>query len=152
MNDLLNPVRTRLDIADFIAYIQITQKYHYNRYHKIIAFEPGDWVYLKLYKGYKIPVTAITDRKLSNQRVRPLKVIKRIKRLTYRLLLPDHWRIYNIITVAQLKPATPSNTDPYKKKRPTEPPALDIENAQYEVNRLLNKRLYRKKTIQYLVR
>ena len=130
----------------------MTQKYHYNRYHKAIAFEPGDWIYLKLYKGYKIPVIAITDRKLGDQRVGPLKIIKRIRRLVYRLLLPDHWRIHNMVIVAQLEPATPPNTNPYKKERPTKPPALDIEDTQYKVDRLLSKRLYRKKTTQYLVR
>ena len=57
-----------------------------------------------------------------------------------------------MVIVAQLKPVILFDADSYERERPTKPSALDVEDVQYEMDRLLSKRLYRKKTTQYFVR
>ena len=71
----------------------------------------SDLVDLRLYRSYCIPI--ITSRKIDQQLVEPFKVLKRISRLTYQLKLPDNIRIYDVISIAYLEPATDPAQDPY---------------------------------------
>lgn len=75
----------------------------------------GDWVMLKLYKGYSIPSSVGVTKKLTQQYVGPFQIVKRIGQLAYRLEVPSDWKIYLVFLVAQLEPApnpfeTPSTT------------------------------------------
>ena len=49
------------------------------------------------------------------------RVLERIRRLAYRLDIPKDWKIYDIFTIAQLKPCLDPSEDPFKRPRPTKP-------------------------------
>ena len=83
--------------------------------------------------------------------------MERIKRLTYRLKLPSIIKIYNIISITHLEPATNPALDPYR--RPTTiPPTIVIDNHnKYKIKYLVRKRQRRydrakNTTIKYLAR
>lgn len=50
----------------------------------------GEWVYLRLHKGYSIPATEVLWVKLSQQYVGPFEVLEKMGKLAYRLAIPDH--------------------------------------------------------------
>ena len=112
---------------------------------------------LRLHKGYNIPANELTGKKYGQQFVGPFKVLERVGKLAYRLAVPNHWQIYPVFTVAQLEPCPDPNTDPYKRARPDYPPAVNVdhEGEQWEIERLLNKRVVKKgrgKATEYLIR
>jgi hypothetical protein len=76
-------------------------------------FEVGDYVNLRLYKGYKIPL--VTNIKLSQQYVRSFRVIERIGRLAYRLKLLANWKVHNVFLIGHLEPVNALGTDPYNR-------------------------------------
>jgi hypothetical protein len=100
----------RIEITDALDLAVVTAKHYYDRKHKPMFFNVGDEVYLRLYKGYSIP--AEKKRKLDKQRIGPLKVIKRIGQLAYKLEIPDHWRVHDVFSIAHLEPAV-RGVDPW---------------------------------------
>ena len=97
-------------------------------------------MFIKLHKGYTLP--AITNRKFSNQRAGPVKVLKKIGLLAYKLDIPSNWKIHPVILIAQLEPA-PKSTDPYNREdHPANPPAVAEFNEEwqdYEVEKLVGR-------------
>jgi hypothetical protein len=63
-------------------------KYYYDLRHKLIAFNKGNKVYLRLYKRYLILVE--NNKKLDKQRVRLFKVLKKVSRHVYKLKILEH--------------------------------------------------------------
>jgi hypothetical protein len=53
------------------------------------------------------------------QRARPFKVVKKIRRLAYQLNIPQHWRIH-LVSIALLEPA-PLGEDPDGRPQPEHP-------------------------------
>ena len=113
----------------------------------------GDYAMLRLHCGYKLP--AAVNVKLSAQLAGPFKILERIGKLAYRLQLPDHYHIHDVISIAHLEPVPDPTSDPYRR-RPLPPPPVTIGiEEEYEVERLLVKRRVRKGrgwSTQYLVR
>ena len=151
---------TRIDAADAVAFAQIQQKYHYDKGHHPQFLRVGEWADLNLHKGYKIPTTSVIDRKYSQQRAGPMRVVERVGRLAYRLDIPDHWRVHPVFSIAQFEPAPAPDANPYNRPRPTNPPPVESEREQvvgmqeYNVEKLLDRRQFnrgRKRVLQYLV-
>ena len=86
---------------------------------------PGDEVYLRLHKGYTIPSHAGQNLKLTERKISPLKVIKAVGRLAYRLEILSHWRIHPVISVAQLEPKYPGK-DLWDRPVPTNPEPFNV--------------------------
>ncbi len=157
--DFDTKVIARKEASDAIAFASMRQKFYYDRKHQPMFFRKGDEVLLRLHKGYDIPATAVTGKKYGQQYVGPFKILDRIGRLAYRLELPEHWRIHNVFTVAQLEPL-PDTKDPFDRTRPEHPPSVFVEGdtdnwKSYYIEKLLNKRMIkrgRKMVTQYLVR
>ena len=148
----------RVSANDAIAFAQMSAKFHYDRRHQPQFFREGDQCLLRLHKGYNIP--ANHGRKYSQQYAGPFRILERIGRLAYRIDVPDHWHMHPVCTVAQLEPY-PLEEDPYARPRPTNPPEIDSDQredaniSEWDVERLLNKRIIRKGTghaTEYLVR
>lgn len=138
-----------------IAWAGMVAKTYYDGKHTPIDLREGSQVYLRLHHGYTIP--GISNKKLSPQRVGPFKILKKVGPLAYRLELPPTMAIHPVISVAQLEPV-PESDDPYSRPRPDQerPPPVEMEGAddpapQYEIERLLDKRISRGK-VQYLVK
>lgn len=71
-----------ITIQDAIALMAMDAKYYFDCERKAIFF--------RLHKGYSIPSSAILGRKLSQQRMGPFTITKRLGRWAYKLKLPTH--------------------------------------------------------------
>lgn len=145
----------REEADNAMAFAAIFMKARYDSKHLTLSLKEGDEVHLKLHHGYSIPDLA--NRKLSQQRVGPFKVLAKVGHLAYRLQLPPVMRIHPVISVAQLKPTATTvaggASDPYKRRVNTEPPLVTNKEQgdDTEVERILKKRITRGKP-EYLLR
>ena len=146
----LNKLRLvkREEADDAIAFAKAMAKTRYDSTHKAINLREGSLVYLRLHHGYSIPGV---NPKLSNQRVGPFKIVKKVGNLAYRLDLPEIMRIHPVISIAQLEPAPDPSEDPYQRTPKQPPPPVEEEvddNPEltkkqfkpYEIERLLDRR------------
>lgn len=145
----------REEADDAMAFATIFMKARYDARHLPLSFKEGDEAFLKLHHGYSIP--GLSNRKLSQQRVGPFKVLSKVGHLAYRLQLAPIMRIHPVISVAQLEPSattTAGAPDPYGRDINTEPPPVynegDHENDESEVGRIVGKKISRGKS-HYLV-
>jgi hypothetical protein len=139
----------------------VRMKVIYDRKHQPIEFEVGQRVYLRLHKGYQLPISSRVSPKFTKQYAGPFTVAERIGKLAYRLDgLPPTWQIHPVVSVAQLEPA-PSGDDPWDREYPKPPAVVDErfpdEPNIYEVERLLDRRVRRSGRlrtpfVEYLVR
>ncbi|SLM41435.1 Ribonuclease H-like domain [Lasallia pustulata] len=147
----------RKEAEDAANFANLLAKLQYDKHHRPLSMEVGDEVFIKLHKGYTLP--SVTNQKLSNQQAGPLKIVKKISLLAYRLNIPVNWKIHPVISVAQLEPA-PKGSDPYEREdRPSDPPAVEEFNSEwhdYKVEKLVGRRDRKlgkgKKITEYLVR
>jgi hypothetical protein len=165
--DLINPAENqdpataklilRQEAMDAQAYANLRMKERFDIAHKPLQLKPGDWAFIKLHHGYKIP--GQDHPKFSQQRAGPF-VVKEIygKGNAYKLHLPDHWKNHPVISVEHLEPAPPPSADPFDRPIPDHPPAIDEDQRadQWSVNKLLDRRTRRvgrnrKEVIEYLV-
>ena len=147
----LNKLRLikREEADDAIAFANAMAKTRYDSTHKALNLREGSMAYLRLHHGYSIPGV---NPKLSNQRVGPFKVLKKVGNLAYQLELPDIMRIHPVISIAQLEPASDQSEDPYQRVHKPPPPVEESQDdvqakpdltkdfKPYEVERLLNRR------------
>ena len=149
-------VTARIEASDAIAMAQMSNKHFYDKKHKLIFFEKGDWVYVNLHKGYDIPLTQIIGKKLSPQRQGPFQITKRVGKLAYEVAIPDNWRVFPVFSIAQLEPSPAPGSDPYNRTPPEPGPvymAGDEEGTvkSFEVERIVGKKRRYNKT-HYLIR
>jgi Chromo (CHRromatin Organisation MOdifier) domain len=93
---------------------------------------------LRLYKGYTIHLP--TPKKLSVQYLGLFKVLERTGKLVCKLDLPTHWKIYLVVSIVHLGPAT---KDPFNRT-PTKPPGPVKEGdgwEEYEVEKIVDKKV-----------
>lgn len=151
--------QTRQKASDAIAFANVAMKRRYDSTHQWMKFKPGDLVYLRLHHGYKLP--GEPNRKFFRQCAGPIKVLKRVSQVVYKLDIPLIWKIHPVVSVAQLE-AAPNNQDPFEKPRFDKPGPVEQEGQlnneaaeSYKILRLLKKqtRKQSKTTIlEYLVR
>jgi transposase InsO family protein len=149
----ISPLEARVEASDALDFAAMNMKFHYDRKHTAMFLASGDWALLRLHRGYSIP--SVHNRKLDQQYAGPFKVLEKVGRLAYKLKIPDHWRIHNVFSIAQLEPAPPPGSDPYSRPVPDHPGAVIPGTNIYEVERLLDKRVIRKGrgySTQYLLR
>lgn len=148
--------QVKRDAADeAIAFANTVTKARYDKKHVALNLQEGAAVYLKLHHGYRIP--GLVNRKLSQQRVGPFKILQKVGNLAYRLELPPTVKIHPVVSVAQLEPLPPK-PDPYNRARPDagNPPAVENEDSEapsFEIERLLDRRIAgRGNKLEYLVK
>jgi hypothetical protein len=128
----------REDAEEAIAFANINMKHHYDRRHTAITLKVGESAYLRLHHGYTIP--GLHNKKLSNQRVGPFNIVRKVGNLAYELSLPPNMKIHPVVSIAHLEPA--KGPDPYQRARPNHPPPVEVENPttneapSYEIERL----------------
>ena len=106
-----------------------------------LILQPGDRAFIRLHDGYR--VAGMGNRKLSEQRVGPFRVIERVGSRAYKLDIPTEWTIHPVINIAMLEPA-PSRKDPFERPTPDHPPAVDDERnnnngAYYTVAQIVGR-------------
>jgi hypothetical protein len=95
----------RTELHDAMALTAMRTKRQYDKRHTPVFFKVGDLVRLRLHRGYRIPEAEVLGRKFGRQYTQPLRIIERIGRSAYRLELPQHWRIHDVVSIAHLEPA-----------------------------------------------
>lgn len=108
-------------------------------------FEVGDKVWIDA----KNLAISQPSRKLTYKRLGPYEITKKIGPLNYEVKIPRAWRIHPVFHVELLRPH-PKDLIP--GRAPANPPPVDVEGQEeYEVEEILDSRLYRRK-LEYLVR
>lgn len=146
----------RIDAQDAIAFATMQGKYHYNKKHLLMFMKAGDWVSIRLHRGYGLP--GQKQPRTSQQLVGPFQITERVGHLAYQLGIPSSWRIHPVLSIAQLEPALPPRSDPYNRLRPADPPSVEVASGKddhFEIKRITQKRSTRRGrgvSTEYLVR
>ena len=129
---------TAVDEKNVIAFTVIQMKKYYDNRHKPKFFKVSDMVNLQLHWGYTI--SGIQNKKIEQQFVSSFKVIERIEWLVYRLELPPHWWIHNVISIAHLEEAI--TADSYNQLKSDHSSAVTVNSDldHYKIKKLLHKR------------
>ena len=75
-------------------------KKYYDLKQKPKNFKVGNFVNLCLHRGYQFPVIKYIE--IGPQLIGPFKITKRIGKLVYRLDLPTHIKIHDVISIIYL--------------------------------------------------
>ena len=149
--------RVKIEIVNFIVFAQMNAKYYYDRKHQFMFMKIDDYAYIRLHHDYDISFTTILNKKLNQQYVNFFKILKKIKRLTYRLNLLFHWRIHFILSITQLKSTTSLNENFFRRFRLNQSKFVYVNDdivrvKSWKINRLLNKRQIKRRDSKYFVR
>lgn len=150
-------IPTHIDAKDAIALAAMVMKRQYDKKHIPMFFQVGDWVSLRLHRGYTVPGLKDRNHKIEQQFAGPFKVIERIGRLAYKLQLPPTMsRVHPVISIAHLEPAQPPQADPFQRAHSEQPILADDGSINRLPQALLNKREMKRRNggsfTQYLVR
>ncbi len=131
-------------------------KNFYDKRHQFLDIKFDDHVLLRLHKEYDIPTTKILEKKLFDQYAELFKILERIKNLTYRLNLSQHWKIHSVISITQIESISNSSFDSFHWSRSKKSESVHMKKDTdkikfFEINKLINKRFMTRR-IEYLVR
>ena len=108
-------------------------------------YKVGDYVMLNR-KNIK---TVRSKMKFDAKFMGPFKIIKKLSDVAFKLELPPTWKIYPVFHTWLLEPAG-SNPFPNQIENPPQPEIVENE-FEFEVDEILDYRLFRGKIPQYLV-
>ncbi|KAI1005181.1 hypothetical protein K3495_g3036 [Podosphaera aphanis] len=105
-----------IEAIDVIKFAAMYTKQYYDKRHKPIFFKPGQYVSLRLHRGYQAPGLKDRNSKIEQHFAGPFKILERIGRLAYRLELPQSMRrVHPVISVAYLEPAPDPSEYPFDR-------------------------------------
>jgi len=111
-------------------------------------FVIGDKVWLE---GTNLCLPANITQKLSPRRYGPFKVAAKVSAVTYKIELPEHWKIHNVFHASLLTPYKETSQHGPNFLEP--PPDILEGEPEWEVEKILQTRRFgRNKKKQYLVR
>ena len=149
-------IKYRLIVQDVIAMTQIASKRLYDQKHQSIQMNVENWALIRLHKNYNIFVTAILEKKLSQQYVDSFQIIQRIENLAYKLKIFDNWRIWSVFTISQLESSFEFVNDFYHRTQSSSESLIVKDDTNqvksFEINRLISKRQTKRREIEYLIR
>ena len=138
-------VRVRVKIIDFIVFVQMKIKRHYDEKHKSMHMRKGNYALIKFHKNYNISFIAILKFKYNQQYVDFFRILKRVNRLIYRLNLSSHWRIHSILFIIQFESTSTLHIDFFQRLQSNYSKSMfvknDIVNVKFfEMKRFINHR------------
>ena len=145
---------TRQNASDVIIFDQMNAKFHYDKKHEFMFMKQEDVALIKLHKNYNISSTI--NKKYDQQFVEFFIIIEKIDRLIYRLNISNNWFIHSIFSVVSLKRCSSSSIDLFKRFRSNHSDFVfvndDTINVKFfELSRIINKRMIKKRDVEYLV-
>ena len=156
--EAVNTMGTRpsvLGAIDALKLAALTMKIYYDKKHQPMFFAPGQFVLLRLHRGYMIPGLKDRNKKIEQQFAGPFKVLERVGRLAYRIELPPSMKIHPVISIAQLEKAPDFAKDPFNRNSNLRMPRVGNTEEPEEVEKILRQRLVRKgsgESVEYLIR
>lgn len=156
-HDAMTLILIRREISDAIAFAQLNNKAFYDRKHQAVNLKAGDFVLLRLHKGYNIPSVTRLGRKLSQQYVGPFKILAKVGNLTYHLKLSISWRVHPVFIIAQLEPCPDPAKDPFGRARSGLPGSVHVDGdtdlvKSFEVEKVITHRTTKRRGTEYLFR
>ena len=144
----------RQNADDVIIFDQMNAKFHYDKKHEFMFMKQEDVALIKLHKNYNISSTI--NKKYDQQFVEFFIIIEKIDRLIYRLNISNNWFIHSIFSVVSLKRCSSSSIDLFKRFRSNHSDFVfvndDTINVKFfELSRIINKRMIKKRDVEYLV-
>ena len=142
-----------------MIFANVMHKRRYDETHINIQFKIDDYAFFKLHVDYTI--FDLNNHKLNQQRVDSFKIIDKIDTLIYRFELSFVMQIHFVIFITQLKFASSSNNDSYQRSRSNNSSSITTKNddsndftqtSNYEIERLLNRRIISTNRINYLIK
>jgi len=118
------------------------QKTQADRHRREIDFQVGDkvWVTTKEWK------TGRPSKKLDDQMAGPYKILEQVGH-AFRLDLPASIKVHPVISTSRLRK---DPNDPVPGQIPDPPPPIEVNSDnEWEVEKILTSRLFRKKKLQY---
>jgi len=134
---------------DALISAQERQARHANTKRRDGSFEKGEEVLLStkhLKMGHKN-----ATKKLQNKFVGPFKIVRKASTVAFELGLPSTWRIHPVFHVSLLRRFRPDDDKDHLDPTMFEPDPVADEEAEYEVEAILDKRKVRCQ-VQYLVK
>ena len=89
-------------------------KVYYNSKYKALYIKSEEEIFLSLHYDYTL--RDLRNKKISSQRAKLFKIIKKVNKLTYKLQLSSLIKIYSIISITQLKSIS-SRSNSYQRSR-----------------------------------
>lgn len=145
-NELVTTLQRAHDLArEQIKKAQAQYKYHADKKREPTPdIKPGDYVWLV---SQNVQTTR-PCRKLDYKKLGPFEVTEKINPVAFRLKLPPAWRIHDVFHVSLLVPFKRNRFSGRHLSLP--PPDIINDAPEYEVEEILDSKIYRKK-LYYLV-
>jgi hypothetical protein len=150
-----NHTQLRKKAQNVIDWAQMINKIHYDRRHTSFFLKVDEWTLLRLHHDYFISKSKNMKKKVFAQYVEFFKINQRIERLIYRLNISSDWKIHSVFFVIQLESVSDSTKNLFNRSRSTHSSSMIDTQNQYEIERLINKRVIRRDHdyfTEYLIR
>jgi len=138
--------------TDNIVTAQIGHKKNFDRHRRLHQFQVGDWVLLNNANFNVDNQFRGGSRKLRPRYDGPFQIVEKKGEDTFRLQLPENWRIHDVFDVSKLKLYIPNDDElfPERDQKPPEPVIVD-DGEEFEVEEIVDVKMRHRKK-QYLVK